>query len=143
MGFSSKGQKMPNLLRDNLRRFFRKTDGSATVESVLWIPVFFVLFGLMVDVSMIFSGQSRVLRVIQDANRNLSVGRLDSESDTQDWVIAQLANLSTNVTVNTDIVSGVATTVVTIPARDLEMLGLFTSLNNLTVSVTSQHFIEF
>ncbi|MEE9388824.1 MAG: TadE/TadG family type IV pilus assembly protein [Paracoccaceae bacterium] len=134
---------MPKLLSVCLRRFVRKTEGTATVESVLWLPIFFLLFGLMLDATMIFSGQSRVLRVVQDANRNLSVGRLDTTADTEAWIIAELANLSDNVTASTSITSGVATTTALIPAVDLEILGMFSSLNSLTISVTSQHFIEF
>jgi len=134
---------MSKMLPNGLRRFLSKSEGSGTVKSVLWLPIFFLLFGMMTDVSMIFNRQSRVLRVVQDANRNLSVGRLDTEAETEAWVASELVGLSPNVIVDTQIVAGVATTTATVPAVDLEVLGLFSALNNLNVSVTSQHFIEF
>ncbi len=134
---------MFKLLPNVIRRFFRNSEGSATVESVLWLPIFFALFGLMTDATMIFNGHSRVLRVVQDANRNLSTGRLETEIATEAWVVAELANLSTNVIVDTQIVAGVATTTARLPAVDLEILGMFSALNNMTVAVTSQHYIEF
>lgn len=105
--------------------------------------MFFALFGLMTDVSMIFSGETRVVRVIQDANRNLSVGRLTSAADTEEYVLAALSQLSPNAQASTTITSGVATTTVTMPASDFEILGMFSALNNLTLSVTSQQYIEF
>lgn len=134
---------MSRLLPKGLRRFFGKTEGSATIEALLWFPVFFGLFGLMVDATMIFNGHSRVLRVVQDANRNLSVGRLTSETETEDWIIAALVNVSPNVQVTTTITAGVATTTALVPAVDLEILGMFGALNGLTIAVTSQHYIEF
>ena len=54
-----------------LGRFKRDKTGSATIEAVLWLPLFFAAFGLMTDAAMVFNGHSRVMRVIQDANRNL------------------------------------------------------------------------
>ncbi len=134
---------MSSLLPRGLRRFYKKDDGTATVEAVLWLPIFFALFGLMTDAAMIFNGHSRVLRIVQDANRNLSVGRLETTVETEDWVVARLAQLSPNATVSTNIVAGVATTTAMVPATDLEALGMFGALNSITLAVTSQQFIEF
>lgn len=134
---------MSRLLPRGLRRFIKNDNGTATVEAVLWLPLFFALFGLMTDAAMVFNGHSRVLRIVQDANRNLSVGRLETTDETQDWVMARLAQLSPNATVSTDITSGVATTTAFVPAADLEILGFFGALNTLTISVTSQQYIEF
>ncbi len=131
--------KLPNCLH----RFCRNTEGTATVETVLWLPIFFALFGLMVDASMIFNGHSRVMRVVQDGNRNLSVGRLNTELEVENWISTQLASLSNNVSVSTNITAGVATSTAYVPAVDLEILGMFSALNTMTISVTSQHYIEF
>ena len=45
------------------------------VEAVLWLPIFLVIFGLMVDSALVFHGQSKVLRVVQDADHNLHPAR--------------------------------------------------------------------
>jgi len=139
---------VPNAARTGLRgrllrRFRSDTQGSATIEVVLWLPLFFAAFGLMTDAAMVFNGHSRVMRVIQDANRNLSVGRLDTEIEAETYITTALAGLSPNATASTTITAGVATTVVQLPARDLEILGMFSALNNLNLTVTSQQFIEF
>ena len=77
----------------NLRspRFLRREDGSAMVEAVLWLPIFLVIFGLMVDSALVFHGQSKVLRVVQDANRNMSIGRLDTDDDVETYITTRLA----------------------------------------------------
>lgn len=134
---------MSKLLPNGLRRFLRNSEGSATVESVLWLPVFFALFGLMTDAAMIFNGHSRVMRVIQDGNRNFSTGRFSNTDETEAWIIAELSGLSNNITVVTEELSGVATTTAFVPARDLEILGMFSALNEMTISITSQHYIEY
>ncbi|MBV1869085.1 MAG: pilus assembly protein [Marinosulfonomonas sp.] len=123
--------------------FSKENDGSATVESVLWIPMFMAAFALMTDVSMIFNGHSRVLRVVQDANRNLSIGRLETELETEDYITAALSEIAPNLIADTEIVAGVATSTVVVPASDLQILGMFSALTTLNISITSQHLIEF
>jgi Flp pilus assembly protein TadG len=134
---------MYRLLPQRVRRFFGDHNGSATVESVLWLPIFFALFGLMTDTAMIFNGYSRVLRVVQDANRNMSVGRIDNEIELQEYVSNALSDLAPNSSVQSDVSSGVVTTKVLVPASDLEILGMFGALNKLSFEVQSQQFIEF
>jgi len=134
---------MKKLLCSRFRAFGRDSEGSATIESVLWLPLFLAAFALMTDVAMIFNGHSRVMRVVQDANRNLSVGRLETESDTEEFIIAALGTLSPNLTADTEIVAGVATSTAIVPASDLQILGMFSAITSLNISVTSQHFIEF
>jgi len=134
---------MKKLLCSRFRAFGRDSEGSATIESVLWLPLFLAAFALMTDVAMIFNGHSRVLRVVQDANRNLSVGRLDTESETEEYIIAALGTLSPNLTADTAIEAGVATSTAIVPASDLQILGMFSAISSLNISVTSQHFIEY
>ena len=130
------------------RRFGKDQTGTASVESVLWLPLFFAAFGLMTDAAMIFNGHSRVTRVVQDANRNLSVGRYGNDPSTsvartESYIVSTLSNLSSSASASTTITAGVATTIVSVPARDLEILGLFSKLSNMTITVTSQQYIEF
>lgn len=125
------------------RGFARKSDGGATVEAVLWLPAFFIIFGLIVDVSMIFNGHSLIMRTIQDGNRNFSVGRLSSTAATEAWVEARLQNLAPHAVATTTEYAGVATTVVVVPATDLEILGMFNVLNNINLTIRSDHFIEY
>jgi Flp pilus assembly protein TadG len=125
-----------------LRGFVRRQDGGATVEAVLWIPVFMLVFGLMVDASMIFYGQSAVLRVVQDANRNFSVGRLDSASATETYVENRLAASNIAAVATSTVVAGVVTTTVSVPAGQLQILGYFGTLRNLKLTIRSEQVLE-
>ncbi|MBV1902844.1 MAG: pilus assembly protein [Marinosulfonomonas sp.] len=134
---------MKKILFSRFKTFSKENQGSATIESVLWLPMFLAAFALMTDVAMIFNGHSRVLRVVQDANRNLSIGRLDTEDETEEYIVAALSTLAPNLTADTSIVAGVATSTAVVPASDLQILGMFSAISTMNISVTSQHLIEF
>ncbi|NKW71555.1 hypothetical protein HGD85_00895 [Rhodobacteraceae bacterium R_SAG10] len=134
---------MLKFLAKMIRRFAGETHGTATIEAVLMLPLFFAFFALMVDVAMVFNGHSRVMRIVQDANRNLSVGRLATEDEVEAYIVTALANLSPNATATTQIVSGVATSTAFVPATDLEIIGMFSAISSITLNVTAQHYIEF
>lgn len=125
-----------------IRRFTGRDDGTATVEAVLWFPIFILIFGLMVDAAMIFHGQAKVLRVIQDGNRNYSIGRLTTNEETQTYVQQTLAGIDIEATVTTTNVAGVATTTVRVPAAQLQILGYFSALQSLEIEVSSDHMLE-
>ena len=112
---------------------------------VLWFPIFIAVFGLMVDSAMIFHGQSKVLRVVQDANRKLSIKSLETDAEAEAYINAQLAAI--NVTPSrtetlSDMTTGIISTLVVVPAREFQILGYFSALTNLQVPVTAQHMRE-
>lgn len=125
-----------------LCRFRRREDGVVTVETILWIPMFFFVFGLMLDVAMLFHGQAKVLMVTQNGNREYSIGNIADETATQNFVVAQLAAQNISVTVTTTEVAGVARTVVSVPATELQVLGYFNVFPGLSLTVTAEHMIE-
>ena len=124
-------------------RFLRREDGSATVESVIWFPVFIGFFLLIADVALIFHGQAQMLRIAQDANRLYSVGRLGDEDATQAYVIDRLASLGKPARVETVLnVDNVITTTVRAWSGDLDAVGIVGFLTSIDVTVTSQHMKE-
>ena len=58
----------------NQERFWCDQDGSATIEAVLWIPMFFFMLLLVMEGSLIFNAQSLAMRIVQDTNRAIAVG---------------------------------------------------------------------
>lgn len=126
----------------SLMNFLRKNDGTATVETVLWFPIFIAVFGLMLDVAMIFHGQAKVLRVIQDGNRDYSVGRLTTTAATETYIENTLAALDIQAEATTTNVAGVAHTLVKVPAAQLQMLGYFTVLGQIDITVTAEQMVE-
>ena len=80
-------------LRDltaTLRRSLKNEDGNATIEAVLWLPFFLAAFTLVMDATMIFHNQSYILRVVQDTNRGVSIGKFQSESEAEEYIVAAL-----------------------------------------------------
>ncbi|MCB2129198.1 MAG: pilus assembly protein [Rhodobacteraceae bacterium] len=122
----------------------RNEDGAATIEAVLWLPFFILLFGVLVDVSMIFNGQSRLLRIVQDANRNMSIGRLTTTSDTEDFVLARVASIARNPQVSTTYIAGTGliSTTLTVPISDLDIFGAATVFNGVNMVVSAEHLME-
>jgi len=125
-----------------LKRFARDDAGGATVEFVIWLPMVLMAFGLTVDVSMIFHSQSQVLRIIQDANRNASIGRLRTSAEAEDYIETRLHGASAKANATSSITAGVISTTVTYPARDFQILGFFKQFNDLRITVNSEHLIE-
>ncbi|NND41391.1 MAG: hypothetical protein HKO04_04855 [Silicimonas sp.] len=130
-----------NGLIPRIRRFHRGEDGVVTVETVLWIPMFFFVFGLVVDVAMLFHGQAKVLMVTQNGNREFSIGNI-TMAGAETFIETEMAAQSIQVTATTAEIAGLARTVVSIPATELQVLGYFNVFPGLNLTVTAEHTIE-
>ena len=64
-------------LRKGSSNFFTNEEGSATIETVIWLPIFTILLTMIINLSMVFFSESQILRVVQDGNRAFSLGRLE------------------------------------------------------------------
>lgn len=122
--------------------FARREEGSASVEFVLWLPMMVGLLALITDVSLLFYQQSYAVRVVQDANRALSLGRIASASEVQTQVNSTLVGMSPNVQVYATLADGIITTEALMPASDLDAVGWFTALSDVLVVVRAQHLVE-
>jgi Flp pilus assembly protein TadG len=63
-----------------IRSFCRATDGSITVEFVMWVPVFLMIFLAITDASLMFMHQSNFWNVSRDTARIVSRHGLDAEA---------------------------------------------------------------
>lgn len=113
--------------------------GSVTVESVLWVPVYLLFFGLIADVSLMFHAQAKAMRIAYDGNRQASFGLLKSEAAVEDMVLARVQAFSSRATVDTVFGADSITTTLTMPASDLMVIGSFSNILDLEVTVTSVH----
>lgn len=136
--------KSKSRTRTALSRFRMREDGAATIEALLWIPLMLIFFSLLADATMIFSGQARALRVLQDGNRRLAVGLLDTCTEVESYVETRISPMSpgANATCTVDISTRVVSTTITMPASDLDISGLIGSFDNLIVTVGTQHLLE-
>lgn len=135
---------MKNSVQKRLWRFGECEDGSASIESLFWIPVFVYFLVLVLDVSFIFFGKAQVLQAVQDGNRALSIGVLRTEGETEDFVRTSLLNYSRHAVIDSriDLATGVVTTDVTIPATDLMAVGSLPIFRNSMIPISAQHFLE-
>lgn len=122
--------------------FLRRTDGSATIEAVIILPFFLAVFTLVLELSLVLNSRAEVLRVVQDANRNLSIGRLSDSASAESYVEEMLAHFTPNADATSEIVAGVVTTSVKYPARDVMLTGLFETLVTAEMTISAQHLIE-
>ena len=129
-------------VRRSLLSFGRLQDGAATIEAVLWTPVFLILFGMVTDTSTVFGRQAEILRIIQDSNRSLAVGAFQTVQQAEAYVTAKVGAFSDNTTVAVAIVDGIISTSVSVPAADLTSTGLFDAINTLTITVGASQMSE-
>ena len=125
-----------------LAKFRNQETGAATVEFVIWIPMIALVFAIVADTAMIFGGQAQVLRVVQDANRAMSIGRLRTVAETQDMILAGIINIAPHASVTTTVDAGLISSTVLIPVTDLTATGLVDSFTNFNVAVFAQHLAE-
>ncbi|AZQ66784.1 hypothetical protein EF888_06295 [Silicimonas algicola] len=132
-----------------LRYLLLKETGAVTVEGVLWVPIYGVFFALLVDVSLMFNGQSQARRIIQDVNRLASTGYLGDmdepaliEQAAEDRATASLSHLSSAAEVETTIVDNVVSIVATIPGSDLQATGILSIFSDIQIVVSASHLVE-
>lgn len=125
-----------------VRRFLRNDSGAATAEVVILTPVFLLLFGMVTDASMVFGRQAEILRIIQDSNRSLAVGKILTIEDAEDYISQRVALLSDEGEVEVTITAGIITSTVTVPASDLTSTGLFEAIDSFTLTVGASQMSE-
>ena len=134
--------KSPKRFRP-FRRFARDERASATVESVLWLPGIVALLALIADASFVFYGKSLAHRIVQDANRAVSIALIADEKAAASLVRAELTDLAPSASVESTINGGRITTIAKIPATDLMALARISAFDAITVTVRSQHVVEW
>jgi len=130
-------------MKPNPSKFIHSDDGAVTVEAALWLPFILFFFIGIGELALIYHGQTRTLEVAQDATRLISIGELMTETESSDYISAQLANFTSNATSTNQVDKGLITTVVSVPASDFAPFGFFTSLANFNVTVVAQQVVEF
>lgn len=120
-------------------RFFRDDNGAVTVESVLWVPVFLLFFALIADVSLIFHGQAKALRIAYDGNRQASLGQFTTADETQAAILARIQEFAPNATVSTTFGTEDIETRVVLPTNDMVAIGTVTRILNIDLKFQSVH----
>ena len=125
-----------------VRRKARDESGSATIEAILWLPMFFYILALSVDVTMVFHSYSRIIRAVEDVNRGLSVGRIKTIDEGKQRIKNDLANYK-GVQTDIKIIDNVVVTNVSVPVTSLAFLGAVRPMMDKNVMVKTQQFVEY
>ena len=131
-------------MKQKLQQYWKDDSGTATIEAVLWVPIFFVIFCLIADASFLFHHQANLTRVVHDANRQYSIGRLNTAADAEAFVTARLGDAATDpdTVVDTWQSGGIIYTSLQVEVGYFLATGLFAPLNDVTLVVQSQHVME-
>ena len=134
------------MFRGWVKRFADDDRGSATIESLLWFPLFIYLLVLITDVSFIFYGKAQALRIVQDGNRSYSVGYpgTSTPAETQSFIRTQLLSLDSDPTVATtyDGSTGLIETTVSLSATELMAVGFIPGFGDFEFEIRAQHYKE-
>ncbi len=122
--------------------FMSDETGAATIEFVLWLPIFMAVLCMIVDATMIFSNRTQALRIIQDANRGFAIGRLTTTDETETYILDRIQPISPSVQVATTVDQGIIVTAVVMPARELDVLGILGVAFDFNVGVSAEHIAE-
>ena len=125
-----------------IRRFAQGDSGVATIEAILWFPLFFFMLFLVVEGSIVFNKQTMAMRVVQDVNRSAAVGVFPTDQSAEQALLARIHPISPNAQVNTRFENGLTISSVQMPVRNLSGLGFFGKNTNFNVSVSSQQLLE-
>lgn len=128
--------------RLNLRRRVSDESGSATIEVVLWMPVFVFILTLIFDTSVTFLGKAQILRLIQDANRAYSTGQIRSLQDAEEFVRSGVEAMGAKPEVVSQQIGNIVRTDVTLRAGDLATVGFLQRFANTDIRLSSQHLVE-
>ncbi len=123
-----------------IKRFRKDEKGSATVEFVLWVPVFVLVLTLIVDASALFSTQAKMLRVASDTTRNIAMNVI-STTQAEEYVAAH-GFTGENYTVSVNMVGDVVRTELSIPISDAAMTSLFSLASDSTMKVAISQRLE-
>ena len=61
-----------------LRRFIRDQTGTATIEFVLWVPLYVILLVAVTDASILYLTHTEMWNAARDTARSISVGTLNA-----------------------------------------------------------------
>lgn len=143
----SVAQDRPSALGRRARRFARDEGGAVTVEALLWIPFFFWIVMLITDASLAFFAKAEAFRIVQNGNRlySISADVADTEAELEAWVESAYSGQSTRAAADTTFPSSgtVVQTAMTVPLVDVMLFNVFGASDSWTMTVNSQHYIEW
>ncbi|WP_375690179.1 hypothetical protein [Pseudooceanicola sp. LIPI14-2-Ac024] len=110
---------------------------------MIWIPIFVWFLALIINVSMVLFEKNQAYRVVQNANRIVSTGYMQTEEEVEDYIRERIAHIAPSATINTTIADGTVTSVVAYRVTELLLPQKMTDLANIWINISSEHFMEY
>lgn len=129
-------------INSRISRFGRDEDGSVLVESILWFPIFFSLFVMIADLSVLFMNQARIKKIMQDGQRQMAVGVIDDCVDLQTWLSTELSTFAPTAQVACTETTSLSSARVTAAASELALTGASGLFGKLNVDVRMVYYQE-
>ena len=85
---------MVRWVKNRLRRFTRRDDGSMTIEFVILFPVLMIIFVSFLGFSMAFVRQSMILNHVNQVARAYSVGFFADEAAAEQEIVQYIQDIS-------------------------------------------------
>jgi Flp pilus assembly protein TadG len=125
-----KVQQIINRILDS--RFVRDERGTATIEMLIWTPLFLFLLFLTVDASILYWRHAEMWTAARDVARAVSSGSLDasSQTDLNSFVASRLRTTNSTFTVSAAVntTSGTVTVNLSRPNSSVTTFTLFQSI---------------
>ncbi len=118
-----------------IRALYRDREGSTTVEFALWLPIFFMIFGVATDAALLMHKQTQLIDMARTASRQVSLG-MASEAQAEAYVRSHFASDSAGAA-SVSINGGYVNASVSIPFSEVVIFSFFlTGDNSLNASIT-------
>ncbi|WP_136634637.1 TadE/TadG family type IV pilus assembly protein [Pseudooceanicola onchidii] len=130
-------------MKQLLKRFRTSEEGSATIETLIWLPIFVWVLVMILNTTLVLFQKNQAFRVVQNANRILSTGYMQTADQTRSYIADKIATFAPEALVTTSIDDGVVTSSVSYRVSTLFMPHVVDDLMDITINISSQHFMEY
>lgn len=116
--------------------------GTTTIEFVLWLPIFVLLLGIIIDVCMLFLAQAIMFDAASDLARRAALGTFSSNADMSTYIatekVAYFRGTAPTVEAGTDVTSNPVVVILSHNASAIDITGTlpFISSDKIRASVT-------
>ena len=113
----------------------RDRQGSTTVEFAMWLPIFFMIFGVATDAALLMHKQTQMIDLVRTASRQVSLG-MSNEQAAEAFVMGHF-DVGTAGAATVRVEGGFVTAEVTLPFSEVVIFSYFLAGDNrLSASIT-------
>ena len=107
------------------RPFLTDTDGSATVEHVIWLPFFLLIVSAIVDLSLILTANAGMWDAARDGARRMAMHQM-TEAEAEAYVRSRVSTRYAGLRITADSTGDDATVHVSVPMEQTAVFNILT-----------------